>query len=191
MQQIAEWLKKLGMAEYAQRFAENDIDISVLRHLTDQDLKELGISLGHRRKLMRAIGEIDGATSTNSQSAAVTATMLGGSAERRQITVMFVDLVGSTPLSERLDPEEMRDVLSVFRGASAEVVEAHGGHIPHYIGDGILIYFGYPRAHDDDAARAVRAGLGIIDALRAVNERLDAQHGCGSVCTPASSWLER
>ena len=90
MQQIAEWLKKLGMAEYAQRFAENDIDISVLRHLTDQDLKELGISLGHRRKLMRAIGEIDGATSTDSQSAAVTTTMLGGSAERRQITVMFV-----------------------------------------------------------------------------------------------------
>src|SRR6516164_4557956 len=177
MQQLEEWLKKLGMAEYTQRFAENDIDISVLRHLTDQDLKELGISLGHRRKLMRAIGENDEAPSTTSQSAAVTTATPERGAERRQITVMFVDLVGSTPLSERLDPEEMRDVLSVFRGASAQVVEAHGGHIPHFIGDGILVYFGYPQAHEDDAARAVRAGLGIIDALRAVNERLDAQHG--------------
>jgi class 3 adenylate cyclase len=177
MQQIADWLKKLGMAEYTQRFAENDIDISVLRHLTDQDLKELGISLGHRRKLMQAIGEIDDATSTTSQNAAVTTATPEGGAERRQITVMFVDLVGSTPLSERLDPEEMRDVLSVFRGASAEVVEAHGGHIRHYIGDGILVYFGYPQAHEDDPARAVRAGLGIIEALRAVNERLDAEHG--------------
>jgi len=90
MQQMADWLKKLGMAEYAQRFAENDIDVPVVRHLTDQDLKELGISLGHRRKLMRAIGEIDDATSTTSQNAAVTTATPEGGAERRQIRVMFV-----------------------------------------------------------------------------------------------------
>jgi class 3 adenylate cyclase len=103
MQQIAEWLEKLGMPEYAQRFAENDIDTAVLRHLTDQDLKELGVSLGHRRKMLTAIAEVAGAELTSLQPAS-TESKPQDSAERRQVTVMFSDLVGSTALSARVDP---------------------------------------------------------------------------------------
>jgi hypothetical protein len=114
MRQIAEWLEKLGMSEYASRFAENDIDTSVLRDLTDQDLKELGVSLGHRRKMLRAIAELDG-TQTTAPLPPSTEPKPQDTAERRQVTVMFSDLVGSTALSARLDPEDLREVISAYQ----------------------------------------------------------------------------
>src|SRR5271167_2115963 len=126
MQEIADWLEKLGMSEYAGRFAENDIDIAVLRDLTDQDLKEIGISLGHRRKLLRAIAELDsGDKGTPQPSAAPAATLAPppqDSAERRQVTVMFSDLVGSTALSARMDPEDLREVISACQKCVTETV---------------------------------------------------------------------
>ena len=164
MQQIADWLEKLGMSEYAQRFVENDIDISVLRDLTDQDLKELGVSLGHRRKMLRAIAELAAAASTSPQPA-VTEPKTQDAAERRQVTVMFSDLVGSTALSARMDPEDLREVISAYQKCVAETVRRFGGFVAKYMGDGVLVYFGYPQAHEDDAERAVRAGLELVAAV--------------------------
>ncbi len=167
MQQITDWLKKLGMSEYAQRFAENDIDMAVLPDLTDQHLKDLGVSLGHRLKMLRAIRDL------SNVSAAVTAPSAlvdieptrRDDAERRQLTVMFTDLVGSTALSTTLDPEDLRSVIGAYHKCVAETVARFDGFVARYMGDGVLIYFGYPHAHEDDAERAVRAGLAIIEAI--------------------------
>ena len=163
MQQIADWLKKLGMSEYAERFAESDIDTSVLRDLTDQDLKELGVSLGHRRKMLRAIAELAGANPSSPQPASTEPKPQD--AERRQVTVMFSDLVGSTALSARMDPEDLREVISAYQKCVAETVGRFGGFVAKYMGDGVLVYFGYPQAHEDDAERAVRAGLELVKAV--------------------------
>jgi class 3 adenylate cyclase len=170
MQQIADWLGKIGMSEYAQRFAENNIDFAILGDLTDQDLKELGVSsLGHRRKLLRAIGELEGIEKGTPAVAAAAAAQVAArphdAAERRQVTVMFSDLVGSTALSSRMDPEDLREVISAYQKCVAETVGRFGGFVAKYLGDGVLIYFGYPQAHEDDAERAVRAGLGLIAAV--------------------------
>jgi class 3 adenylate cyclase/predicted ATPase len=162
MQPIAAWLEKLDMSEYARRFAENDIDISVLPHLTDQDFKELGVSLGHRRKLLAAIIELGGLAPSASTSPALTEPKPQDSAERRQVTVMFSDLVGSTALSSRLDPEDLREVIAAYQKCVAEAVGRFGGFVAKYMGDGVLLYFGYPQAHEDDAERAVRAGLELV-----------------------------
>jgi class 3 adenylate cyclase/tetratricopeptide (TPR) repeat protein len=158
---IAAWLASLGLSEHAQRFAENDIDSSVLRDLTDQDLKDIGISLGHRRRLLRAIAELGGTAPTTPQPAAAAAAPPQDSAERRQLTIMFCDLVGSTALSTRLDPEDLREIISGYHRHCAEVIVKHGGFVARYMGDGVLAYFGYPQAHEDDAERAVRAGLAL------------------------------
>jgi class 3 adenylate cyclase len=163
MLQIADWLKTLGMSEYAERFAESDIDTSVLRDLTDQDLKELGVSLGHRRKMLRAIAELAGAPT--SPQPALTVPKPQDAAERRQVTVMFSDLVGSTALSARVDPEDLREVISAYQKCVAETVGRFGGFVAKYMGDGVLVYFGYPQAHEDDAERAVRAGLELVAAV--------------------------
>jgi class 3 adenylate cyclase/predicted ATPase len=163
MRQVAEWLEELGMSEYAQCFAENRIDFSVLRDLTDQDLKELGIVVGDRRKILRAISKLDAgslaapATSTDS--------VPQGAAERRQVTVLFSDLVGSTMLSACMDPEDLREVISAYQKSVTEAVSRFGGFVAQYMGDGVLVYFGYPEAHEDDADRAVRAGLALIEAV--------------------------
>jgi class 3 adenylate cyclase/tRNA A37 threonylcarbamoyladenosine biosynthesis protein TsaE len=167
MQQIADWLEKLGMSEYADRFAESDIDTSVLRDLTDQDLKELGVSLGHRRKMLRAIAELSGAVPTLPQPES-TELKTKDAAERRQVTVMFSDLVGSTALSARMDPEDLREVISAYQKCVAETVSRFGGFVAKYMGDGVLVYFGYPQAHEDDAERSVRAGLELIGAVNAL-----------------------
>jgi class 3 adenylate cyclase len=167
MQQIADWLKTLGLSEYAERFAESDIDTSVLRDLTDQDLKELGVSLGHRRKMLRAIAELAGGAPISPQPA-LTEPKSQDTAERRQVTVMFSDLVGSTALSARMDPEDLREVISAYQKCVAETVRRFGGFVAKYMGDGVLIYFGYPQAHEDDAERAVRAGLELIAAVSAL-----------------------
>jgi class 3 adenylate cyclase len=162
MQQVADWLEKLGLGQYAQRFAENDIDFALLAKLTDADLKELGvISLGHRKWLLEAISE--GATAAPLPKLAEPKPT--DSAERRQVTVMFSDLVGSTALSARMDPEDLREVISAYQKCVAETVQRFGGFVAKYMGDGVLVYFGYPQAHEDDAERAVRAGLELIQAV--------------------------
>jgi class 3 adenylate cyclase len=162
MQQIADWLEKLGMSEYAQRFAENGIGFAALRHLTDQDLKDIGVLLGHRRIMLAAIRELG----SPAVAEPVTAELKPqDTAERRQVTVMFSDLVGSTALSARMDPEDLREVISNYQKAVAETVQRFGGFVAKYMGDGVLIYFGYPQAHEDDAERAVRAGLELIQAV--------------------------
>jgi len=178
MQQIAEWLEKLGMPEYAQRFAENDIDTAVLRHLTDQDLKELGVSLGHRRKILAAIAEVAGAELTSLQPAS-TEPKPQDSAERRQVTVMFSDLVGSTALSAHMDPEDLREVISAYQNCVAGTVKRFGGFVAKYMGDGVLVYFGYPQAHEDDDERAVRAGLELIGAVSALKSNASLQTRVG------------
>jgi class 3 adenylate cyclase len=165
--EIAEWLEKLGMSEYAQRFAENDIDASVLPHLTDQSLKELGVSLGHRLKILAAVRELAGPTPAALKPSDQAATPRD-SAERRQVTVMFSDLVGSTALSARMDPEDLREVISAYQKCVAETVQRFGGFVAKYMGDGVLVYFGYPHAHEHDAERAVRAGLELVGAVSAL-----------------------
>ena len=165
MQQIADWLTKLGMSEYVERFAENGIDVSVLPHLTDQDLKDIGVLLGHRRKMLAAIGELAGAAPAKPEPALEHEPQTHDTAERRQVTVMFSDLVGSTALSARMDPEDLREVISAYQKCVAETVQRFGGFVAKYMGDGVLVYFGYPQAHEDDAERAVRAGLELIQAV--------------------------
>ncbi len=161
MQQMAHWLDRLGMSEYAPRFAENHIDFSVLRHLTDQDLKDLGVVLGDRIKILRAIREF----STSPRVPAGPQPAGQHAAERRQLTVMFSDLVGSTALSARLDPEDLREVISAYQRCVADTVVSVGGFVAKYLGDGVLVYFGYPQAHEDDAERAVRSGLELVAAV--------------------------
>ena len=164
MQQIADWLEKLDLGEYAERFAENKIDVSVLPHLTDQDLKDIGIPLGHRRKIFAAINQ--GAEPKQPLAEATTVIEpKTKDAERRHITVLFSDLVGSTALSERMDPEDLREVISAYQTCVAEAVHRFDGFVAKYMGDGVLVYFGYPEAHEDDAERAVRAGLDLVAAV--------------------------
>jgi len=169
---ITEWLASLGLSEYAGRFAEHGIDISILPDLTDQDLKDIGVLLGHRRKMLRAIYDRLGAsTTTTPPPAAAPEPNQGYDAERRQVTVMFADLVGSTALSARMDPEDLREVISAYQKCVAETVRRFDGFVAKYMGDGVLVYFGYPKAHEDDAERAVRAGLELIAAVTGLKTR--------------------
>jgi class 3 adenylate cyclase len=174
MQQIAEWLVRLGLSEYAQRFAENDIDFTILSDRTDQDLEKIGIaSLGHRRKLLRGIATLKNIEKGTSAMAvgSSAAPLTLDSAERRQVTVMFSDLVDSTALSARMDPEDLRELISAYQKCVAETVHQFDGFVARYMGDGVLAYFGYPQAHEDDAERAVRAGLELSGALARLNTR--------------------
>ena len=142
MQQIADWLEQLNLGQYAERFAENDIDVSVLRHLTDADLEKIGVSLGHRRKILAAIAELPGASPSKHEPAGGAEPKPQETAERRQVTVMFSDLVGSTALSARMDPEDLREVISAYQKCVAETVQRFGGFVAQYMGDGVLVYFG-------------------------------------------------
>jgi class 3 adenylate cyclase/predicted ATPase len=179
MQQIADWLGKLGMSEYAQRFEENRIDFSVLPDLTDQDLEKLGVVLGDRRKMLRAIANLDDKSpsfapepvlsSAQSTTAATDAAKAVG--ERRYVTVMFCDLVGSTGISAQLDAEEWRDLVGSYLDAASEAVTEMGGHVAKKLGDGLMALFGYPMAQENDAERAARAALSIQRALAEVNRR--------------------
>jgi class 3 adenylate cyclase len=178
VQEIAEWLDKLGMSEYAQRFAENGIDVSVLRYLTDQDLEKIGVLLGHRRKMLAAIAELVGAVQAPPQPA-LTESKPKDTAERRQVTVMFSDLVGSTALSARMDPEDLREVISAYQKCVTETVQRFGGFVAKYMGDGVLVYFGYPQAHEDDAEQAVRAGLELVAAVGGLKSPVPLQTRVG------------
>ena len=175
MQQVADWLEKLGMSEYAQRFAENRIDFSVLPDLTDQDLKDLGIVLGDRRKILRAIAALDGtpapeAAMTPAASAASVAA-IEAAGERRYLTVMFCDLVGSTGIAAKLDAEEWRDLVGAYLDAATSAVTEMGGHVAKKLGDGLMALFGYPVAQENDAERAARAALSIQRALAELNRK--------------------
>ena len=182
MHEIADWLQKLGLGQYAQRFAENDISFAVLPDLTDQDLKELGVaSLGHRRQLLRAITELKGSEEGTRKPSTEDIAPIAphDTAERRQVTVMFSDLVGSTALSARMDPEDLREVISGYQKCVADTVGRFGGFVAKYMGDGVLIYFGYPQAHEDDAERAVRAGLELVAAVGALKTHAPLQTRVG------------
>src|SRR5580704_13802681 len=182
---VAAWLRGLGLEQYAPAFHDNAIDGEVLRELTADDLKDLGVTLvGHRRKLLAAIATLGAKPQTRDvpQSGASAPSVPSSpptiDAERRQLTVMFCDLVGSTALAARFDPEDLREVIGAYHHAVAETVGPFGGFVAKYMGDGVLVYFGYPRAHEDDAERAVRAGLAVIDAVAALPaESLQAHIG--------------
>jgi class 3 adenylate cyclase/tetratricopeptide (TPR) repeat protein/ABC-type transport system involved in cytochrome c biogenesis ATPase subunit len=169
MQDISEWLASIGLSEYAQRFADNAIDLCVLRDLTEQDLKDLGVLLGHRRKMLRAIAKLHGAAPAPTETAIEP--VLRDAAERRHLTVMICDLVGSTALAARLDPEDMNAVMDAYHAACARIMLTYDGFIGEFRGDGILAYFGYPRAHEDDAERTVRAALDIVAAVARLETR--------------------
>jgi class 3 adenylate cyclase/tetratricopeptide (TPR) repeat protein len=182
VQQIADWLGQLGLAQYAQRFAENDISFAILPDLTDQDLKELGVSsLGHRRQLLRAITNfVEKPAATGSTSApalvpeiamATTTPATATAGERRYLTVMFCDLVGSTAISAQLDAEEWRDLVGSYLDAASAAVTEMGGHVAKKLGDGLMALFGYPVAHENDPERAVRAALSIQRALAELNRK--------------------
>ena len=163
---IAEWLASIGLGEYSQCFAENAIDLSVVPDLTEQDLKDLGVFLGHRRKMLRAIADMKGSA---------LATPLPGpkpvprtDAERRQLTIMCCDLVRSSELAVRLDPEDLRRVIGAYHTCIKEIIARYQGTIARYMGDGVLAYFGYPQAHEDDAEQATRAGLALVEAVAGV-----------------------
>ena len=159
---VGAWLRGLGLERYEQAFRENRIGADVLPRLTVEDLKDLGVTLvGDRRRLLDAII----ALGVEVPAPAVTASPERADAERRQLSVMFCDLVGSTELSSRLDPEDLREVIAAYHRAVDDIVRSLDGFVAKYMGDGVLAYFGYPRAHEDDAERAVRAGLGLIDSV--------------------------
>jgi class 3 adenylate cyclase len=169
---VVVWLRSLGLGKYEAIFRENDIDEAVLPSLTHENLKELGVaSFGHRVKLLDAIAALR--TDASGKTASIDASPASSTpslhpedrAERRQVTVMFADLVGSTALSGCMDPEDLREVISAYQKCVAETVQRFGGFVAKYMGDGVLIYFGYPQAHEDDAERAVRAGLELVAAI--------------------------
>ena len=163
MQQVADWLGTLGLGQYAQQFAENDIQFSILPDLTDQDLKELGVSLGHRRLILRAIAELSIGKSKPDPTDTISPPIAPReTAERRQVTVMFSDLVGSTALSARMDPEDLREVISAYQKCVAETVQRFGGFVAKYMGDGVLGLFRLPPSPRGRrrAGRARRPGVG-------------------------------
>ena len=159
---IAVWLHGLGLQQYEQAFRDNEIDAAVLLELTAEDLRDIGVGpVGHRRRLLAAIAAL-----RNESAPGPAVERREATAERRQLTVMFCDLVGSTALSTRFDPEDLREVIAAYHRTVGEIITAAGGFISRYMGDGVLVYFGYPQAHEDDAERAVRAGLAAIEAVR-------------------------
>jgi class 3 adenylate cyclase len=162
---IATWLRDLGLERYEQVFRDNAIDVEVLPALTDADLEKLGVLLGHRKRLLKAIAELSKSVATATSLPELSVEASVPMAERRQLTVLFCDLVGSTALSTRLDPEDMGRVIRAYQSTCTDVVGRWGGHVAKYMGDGVLAYFGWPHAHEDEAERGVRAGLAIVDAL--------------------------
>jgi class 3 adenylate cyclase/predicted ATPase len=174
---LAEWLSSHGLGQYAQTFAENNIEYSVLPDLTEDDLKKLGVSsLGHRKKLLRAIEALTAARQPTGTTAAVSnvtvvppALVQHREAEFRQITVMFSDLVGSTQLSEKLDPEDLQKLIDTYRGECSTAIRRYGGEVARYLGDGVMAFFGWPHAHEDDAVRAIHAALEIVSGVTKIS----------------------
>jgi class 3 adenylate cyclase len=183
---VVVWLRSLSLERYEAAFRENEITERVLPSLTQEDLKEIGVGpVGHRRIILEAITTLRADTSGNASPANAATTSTAPSvaaeyrAERRQVTVMFADLVGSTALSARMDPEDLREVISAYQKCVAETVSRFGGFVAKYMGDGVLIYFGYPQAHEDDAEHAVRAGLELVTAVSSLNTHAALQTRVG------------
>src|SRR5262245_4664541 len=172
MKGIAEWLASIGLSEYAQRFADNGIDLSVIRDLTEQDLKDLGVLLGHRRRNLRAIAELDGVAPAPTETATEPVPRAEG--ERRKLTVMFCDVTGSTAPSAGVEPEEMWPVIACYHGCIGEVIGRYQGMIARYMGDGVLAYFEYPHAQEDEAEQALRGALAAVDAVANLRTNVDA-----------------
>src|SRR5271167_1143702 len=166
---VAVWLRGLGLQRYEALFRENDIDAEVLSDLTDADLEKIGVSFGHRKRLLKAIAALAGPAAAPPTPA--TPIPVADAAERRQLTVMFCDLVGSTAMSARLDPEDMREVIRAYQDACSGAVARYDGFVAKFMGDGVLAYFGFPRAHEEDAERAVRAGLDITNVVSKLETR--------------------
>jgi class 3 adenylate cyclase len=165
---LTAWLQTLGLERYAQLFAASEVDLEALGLLDEGDLEKLGLPLGPRKKVIKAIADLNRAPTARAQGVQVQASSAlspSVEAERRQLTVMFCDLVGSTELSARLDPEELRDLMQAYQRACRDVIERYDGHIAQYLGDGLMVYFGWPLAHEDDAVRAIRAGLEVTRAV--------------------------
>ena len=178
---VGGWLRSLGLDQYEATFRANEIDADVLPELTEIDLEKLGVPLGHRKRLLKAIAGLAAPEKLAPTSGPAPVRPDTDAAERRQVTVMFCDLVGSTALSARMDPEDLREVISAYQKCVAETVRRFGGFVAKYMGDGVLVYFGYPQAHEDDAERAVRAGLELIAAVARSSRALR--------CKPASASL--
>src|SRR5271165_4720404 len=168
---VGDWLRSFGLSQYEALFRQNDIDAEVFSELTDGDLEKLGVSFGHRKRLLKAIA-ILGSTETAAKPATPLPPQTSPDvAERRQLTVMFCDLVGSTAMSARLDPEDMREVIRAYQDACSGAVARYDGFVAKFMGDGVVAYFGFPRAHEEDAERAVRAGLDIAAAVARLETR--------------------
>ena len=164
MSGVQDWLEAIGLGQYADAFEANDIDIELLPQIDDRLLKDIGVSsAGHRLRIRNAIAKLvpTATPEANAASAVAAADISAQPAERRQLTVMFADLVGSTALSARLDPEELREVIGAYHRVVTEAVRRFNGFVAKYMGDGVLVYFGYPQAHEDDAERAVRVSVAM------------------------------
>ena len=169
MQSIGQWLERLGLGEYAEAFVRNCVDLDIAKDLTDGDLRELGVeALGHRKKLLKAIAGLNRAAELVTQVEPAASIANTPAAERRQLTVLFCDLVGSTALSEALDAEDLRELMRAYMRAAGSVIDRYKGHVAQYLGDGLMCYFGWPTAHEDDAERAVRSALEIVEAVKLV-----------------------
>jgi len=164
MSSLRQWLEQRGLGKYAKLLDENEVDLDVLPELQEADLEKIGLALGPRKKLLKAIRELDLSPASDSQKSTLKAA-LTGEAERRQLTVMFADLVGSTELAQKLDPEELREINRAYQDAVTAAIERYDGYVARYMGDGVLAYFGYPQAHEDDAERALRAGLELTRSV--------------------------
>jgi class 3 adenylate cyclase/tetratricopeptide (TPR) repeat protein len=189
MTPFAKWLAEIGLGSYAVVFASNKIDFDVIRSLSDADLRELGLALGDRKRLLQAVAKLGGQTAPDSsipQTAAAPPreTAVSHPGERRQLTVMFCDLVGSTALSEKLDPEELRSLLHAYRNLCGDVIARYDGFVARYLGDGILTYFGWPTAHEEDAERAVRAALEIVQTVKSASSTEDLSVHIGIATGP-------
>jgi class 3 adenylate cyclase len=167
---VGGWLRSLGLGQYETLFRASEIDADILPELTEVDLEKLGVPLGHRKRLLRAISGLTAAETLAGPSAS-TGAKPHDVAERRQLTVMFCDLVGSTALSVRFDPEELREEIRAYQNTVSAVVARYDGFVAKFMGDGVLAYFGYPRAHEDDAERALRSGLEIQAAVTSLETR--------------------
>jgi class 3 adenylate cyclase len=184
MTAFGSWLAEIGLGRYQTVFASNEIDFDVIRSLSDTDLRELGLALGDRKRLLQAVARLDEQPITAAAAPATASEPASHGGERRQLTVMFCDLVGSTALSEKLDPEELRRLLHVYRTHCGEVIARYDGFVARYVGDGILTYFGWPTAHEEDAERAVRAALDIVSTVKRASTTEDLSVRIGIATGP-------
>src|SRR6202161_3091611 len=167
MNDLRDWLRSNGFEQYADTFEANDIDLDILPELSEHDLEQLGVSLGNRRRLLKAIAGGAAAPAPSKPSASETSE--SADAERRQVTVLFADMVGSTALSGKVDPELLGGLIRRYQDAVAGVIGRYGGFVAKFMGDGVLAYFGVPRAFEDAAERAVRAAIGIVSEVGAID----------------------